>query len=601
MRPSLSRFLPILLLLCSLFSRSQEHSAVDSIRITLQATKTPADRVYWMERYALVMMNIDHAKSDSIGRALIEYAEGTRDRTLIVKAYMANGQRYGFFGGSNERQKGAVNFYNHALEIARKSRLEDMRAGILVRLSMLYVGMHDKDRALSHANQAASVVSTLKNDSLAAEVQLSLGNVYLLRNEKILALRFYLNALRMSEVMKNPNLMRLSYNHLSKFYSAIDDYDKAIDYATLALLMLDRIPDKNVPYQRVIDISAIGNLFSMKKDYDIAISHFNRAIAMADSLHFTNLKIPAFMSLFNQFLRRDQPAEALAFFNSDRGGYMKSQLLQFGMGAVIDQAYGITYTALGKYDSARFYLARATPFFESGTNVLNQMYFLFNKGVLYKKMGNVDSSIAYFERLMRSAQAAGVLENVQTAARELDSLYNRKGDFRRSREYYALFNEYRDSIETLGKEKELAQEEAADEQQRQERLEQERLDRAKRRNNIQYLSITFGIFGLFLSLVVMGMFRVSAALIRGLGFFAFLLFFEFIFLIFKKNIHSVTHGEPWKDLAFMIALAALLVPLHHYLEKKVLHYLTSHDRLRRATSGIRNRIFGRTGSPGGKS
>ena len=36
------------------------------------------------------------------------------------------------------------------------------------------------------------------------------------------------------------------------------------------------------------------------------------------------------------------------------------------------------------------------------------------------------------------------------------------------------------------------------------------------------------------------------------------MFFEFIFLIFKKQIYSQTKGEPWKDLAFMIALAAIL-------------------------------------------
>jgi hypothetical protein len=103
-----------------------------------------------------------------------------------------------------------------------------------------------------------------------------------------------------------------------------------------------------------------------------------------------------------------------------------------------------------------------------------------------------------------------------------------------------------------------------------------------------------GIFGLFVALVVLGMFKVSATVIRGIGFFAFLLFFEFIFLIFKKNIYSITHGEPWKDLAFMIGLAAILVPLHHFLEKRVLHYLTSHNRL----TGMRERIFRKSGSQG---
>jgi hypothetical protein len=43
----------------------------------------------------------------------------------------------------------------------------------------------------------------------------------------------------------------------------------------------------------------------------------------------------------------------------------------------------------------------------------------------------------------------------------------------------------------------------------------------------------------------------------------------------------------------MIALAALLVPLHHWLEHKVLHYLTSHNRLTSAGHHIKNRLFKR--------
>ena len=94
------------------------------------------------------------------------------------------------------------------------------------------------------------------------------------------------------------------------------------------------------------------------------------------------------------------------------------------------------------------------------------------------------------------------------------------------------------------------------------------------------MSITIGIGVLFIALVMMGWFKVSANTIRAIGFFSFLIFFEFIFLVFKKNIYGVTHGEPLYDLAFMIGLAAILVPLHHWLEHKVIHFLTSHHMLK---------------------
>lgn len=575
---------------------AQQAAALDSLKEAVNESKTIAEKVFWLDKLSLATMNVSPERSDSIGRVLIETAEESRDRKLMVKAYMSNGQRCSYFGGNLPRIRQSVEFYEKALKIAEENKLEEEKGGVLLRLTGNYVSLFEKDKALNYANQAASVIATLKHDSLLGESQLAYGNVYLLRNEKILALRYFLNGLRIAEKLKNHSLMRTAYSHLSRFYSAIEAYDKAIDYAVEAYKQLDFIAEKNVPYQRVIDISQIGNLYSLNKNYDIAISYFQRSLKLADSLNFSNLKIPAYMNLFNQYLRRDQPAKALIYFNSPEGKDLQTQLIRVGMSAVVHQAYGIIYTSLEQYDSARLHLLKAKEFFEKSSNLGNKMYFYHNLGTFYKMQGNTDSSIYYYTQLMDMAKNNGMLEHIQVSARELDTLYQRKGDYKLSREYYSISNLYKDSIETLGKEKELAQEEAADEHQRQVRLEEERAEQDRRRNNIQYLAITFGIFGLFLALIILGMFKVSASLIRALGFFAFLLFFEFIFLIFKKNIHSITHGEPWKDLAFMIGLAALLVPLHHFLEKRVLNYLTSHNRLTRAGSGIRQRIFRKSGS-----
>jgi hypothetical protein len=79
----------------------------------------------------------------------------------------------------------------------------------------------------------------------------------------------------------------------------------------------------------------------------------------------------------------------------------------------------------------------------------------------------------------------------------------------------------------------------------------------------------------FTLLVLLGVFQVSEATIKLLGFFAFILLFEFIILIADTKIHHMTHGEPLPILAIKIVLIAILLPLHHWLEHKVVKYLTS--------------------------
>jgi hypothetical protein len=76
-----------------------------------------------------------------------------------------------------------------------------------------------------------------------------------------------------------------------------------------------------------------------------------------------------------------------------------------------------------------------------------------------------------------------------------------------------------------------------------------------------------------------------------LGFFAFILLFEFITLLADNQIHRWTHGEPWKVLAIKIVLIAMLLPLHHWLEKKVIHYLTSQHLLKVKGRGIMGKWF----------
>ncbi len=583
----------ILLLIVSLSARSQEAAAVDSLRMAMAKANTLEEKFPLMEELSRVLMNVNPAQSDEVGSQLITLAEESRDRKYMFKAYLSNGTRCSYMASQKAYSDKSLSFYNKALELARQNRLTEETAIAQQHLALFYLMIPDKEKAFAYITQASSQTATLPNDSLRAESFNIFGQVYQAKNEYIMALRSYLNGLRLAEEIKNPALVRNCYIYLSDFYSDIEDYDKSIDYMTLAYKKLDQINEKNVAYQKVIYTNNLGNLFAKKKNYDIAISYFERSIRMADSLKFSTLKIPGYISLLNQYLRIDEPQKALNYLNSKEGDELKKYLTNFGMAPVIDQAYGVVYTGLGRYDSAGILLEKAGPMFENSGNDYNKVGFLAQLASYYNKSGNYKMAIEKYLLVKEFSERNGWLENVEKASKYLDTLYRKTGNLQESGKYNALYYQYKDSIKTLKRENEMRKEEADDEQQRLLKSQKEAEELKKRRNNIQYLAIVIGIISLFLSLVVLGMFKVSAGVIKAIGFFVFLMFFEFIFLIFKKNIYEFTKGEPWKDLAFMIALAAILVPLHHWLEHKVLHYLTSHNRLTAAGHQIRRRIFGR--------
>jgi tetratricopeptide (TPR) repeat protein len=575
----------------------QQAAAVDSMKIALGKAVTPEQKIYWLDNLSRTLMNVNLKESDQYGEQLIMVAEESRDRNLMVKAYMSNGVRCSYFAAVGDYTKRSIGYYEKALTIAKQNKMDTAIGAVLLRLSSVYLSVPDKEKALSYANEGSSLISTLKNDSLEAEANNIYGHVYLARNEKTMALRYYLNALRIAEEtkqdIKKDELLRNCYLNLSNFYSQIEDYDKAIDYYVKALKKLEKSKQRNAPYQRAIDLNNIGKLYSNKDNHEIAISYYEKSLSIADSLKFSNLKIPAYVSLLNQYLRMKQPRKALDYFNSASGVGLKKFLNDFGFSGAVDQAYAEIYTDLNKLDSAKFYFDKATPFYDKNPNESMKIGYYGQLANFYQKNGDYKQSIDLYLKVKEMADRLGHLESSESAAKHLDSLYNKTGNYQLASQFNAIYYKYKDSIETLNKEKELAQVEAADEQQRQERIKKEEEETKKRRYNIQYMAITLGIVGLFLALVVLGMFKVSATTIKMLGFFAFLMFFEFIFLLFKKNIYSITKAEPWKDLIFMIGLAALLLPLHHWIEHRVIKYLTSHNRLTSAGHHIKNRLMRR--------
>jgi tetratricopeptide (TPR) repeat protein len=585
----------ILFLSCIALTARAQTAVIDSFKMQLAKAVTNEQKIEALGLLSRTLMNISLPEADKYGQQMIEVAEMSRDRKLMVKALLTNGERYAYLAGRKDNIARAIDYYTQGLELARKNKLDEQMISAYLYLSEISRSVPDGEKALNYCNQAYAYIGLVKNDSLAARIHLEYGSVYLSKNEKILALKNMMTALRIAEDLKNEQLLRSGYNRLSLFYATIEDHDKAIDYQVKAYQKLFLIKNGQSPYSRVQDLARIGDLYTAKKSYDMAMSYYEQSLKLADSLKFEPIKALAHRSIINNYLASDQPQKALDYFNEHP--QLKQFLQTLNFGHFVDQSYGFIYTQLGKYDSAKYYYNKVAPFFESGVNSANQFSYNYQLGLLYKKTGEYDKSLEYFMKAKQMSEGIGQLETMGYVVTELDSLYQLKGDYKEAFFYSSLTHKYKDSLEKLGKEKDLLQIEVADEQQRQERSDREKMEQKRKRDNIQYMLITIGIAGLFILMVMMGMFRVSVTTIKMIGFFTFLMFFEFIFLIFKKNVYSLTQGEPWKDLLFMILLAAILLPLHHWLEHKVIHYLTSHNRLTSSGKGLKDKFFKKKAVP----
>ncbi len=577
----------------TLIVQSQPRPAVvDTFKAQIARATRLEDKFELTGGLAKIMMNLDIAEADKYGRELIEMAELSRNRALMIKARLINGERYSYLSGRTENVTKAINYYKEGLELARAYKIDTLVMSAYLFLSEVHRHIPDAAKALGYVNQANSYTGIVDNDSLMVRIQLEYGLVYMAMNEKLLALKKMLSALRMAEELDNPFLLRACYTRLSNFYVDIEEYDKAIDYQTKAREILDRIHTGQAPYNKVQDLNRTGDLYGAKKNYEMATFFYERSLALADSLKFDPIKSINYRSIVNNYLNSNQPQKALDYFVQHP--QLSTFLQSIGFGHFVDQSYGYIYTQLGKYDSAKFYYNKIAPLFQKEVNTGNQYGYQYQLGVLHMKTGEIDKALGYFLKAKEISDRTGNLQIMRHTGEMLDTIYQLKGDYKQSIYYMKLNQLYKDSLDKLGKEKDFLTEEEDNDKLRAERIAREKEEKKRKRHSIQYLGITIGIVGLFVLLVMLGMFKVSVSTIKAIGFFVFILLFEFIFLVFKKTIYSYTNGEPLKDLLFMIALAALLLPLHHWLEHTVIKYLTSHNRLTAAGHHIKRKLFRRT-------
>lgn len=576
----------------SMNARGQTWPLLDSLQNEYTKVKGFEDRTKLLEDLAMVTMNNNPGQADKYGEEQIMLAEKSRNREALVKAYIANGIRCSAMAGLQDYTARAMNFFEEGKAVAQKNKLEKYQTYILVLQAGLQVKLSNIESASKYLDQATTLGSN-KDDSTTAVLAITRGKIQLARNEKIDALRSYLTALRLADSINNAPLQRQSLLKLSDFYGSIEDYDKAIDYYIRATKKLDEPPvQSSARFVKVGDTKNIGDLYAAKKSYPLAKNYYEESIRMADSVQYPPLKMQGYIGLLNVYILMKEPRKSMEFMASGNGKKLSAYLQGLSLTAMTDQVYAIIYSEMGELDSAGKYFNRSAGFFNNQSPFPKMNNFV-QTAYYHKRKGENQQAIDLLLQARDIAKTTGQLEAVLETSKNLDTLYGNIGDYKQAKIFSAEYYQYKDSLQTINKEKELSQIEAGDELQQLQKEQQQIAEKKKVRNNIQYLAITVGIVTVFFLLVLLGMFRVSARTIKTVGFFAFLMFFEFIFLLFKKNIYAISHGEPWIDLLFMIGLAAFLVPLHHLLEHKVLHYLTAQNKLTSAGDKLKARFAGK--------
>lgn len=564
----------LLSLFCVIVSISfaQKDSTVKRLQKKLQDAKSINAKLDVIYELA-VEYNLENPKAcqETLDQGIV-LAEESRDREMMIKSIRQAANVYLQNIGIKAYADKAADYAKRAIAMCKKEPgliNENVYCNML--MARFFRNTNNYLEAEKYNQVAIAGADETNNDSLKVVARVSHGNTQLVTGNKLDAFKSYLTAQTIAEKSKQLNkgiLQSIAYNSLSSFYSTIEDYDRAIDFLYKSL---DYAKKTNNVTDIFTGLSTIGRNYLAAKKYANAKNIYEEIIKQADTLKKQDYKTTGQIGIVNTLISSDNPKESLTYLKEH--GEIKELFQKINMEYSLDFGLAQIYTAMKQYDSANYYFNKSMPLIEktSSASALPSYYVLY-AGQLFKS-ATYTKAITYLLKAKAINDSLGNSMDNKDCYEMLDSCYQKTGDFKNAFLYSSKFQKVKAELDEKGKSKDILAAEIDAENKRKERLEKEETEETNRRHNWQYMGIIVSIITLFMLLAGLGFFSVPIKWIRALGFISFIFLFEFIILLADNWIHHATHGEPWKVLSIKVVLIAVLLPLHHFLEEKVIHYI----------------------------
>lgn len=434
-----------------------------------------------------------------------------------------------------------------------------MRKLIYLLFYLLFVSITLRPQYIDSLRQA---LAKNAHDTIHVFTLLRLSNAYA-DSDRDSALEFAGRALNLAEANEFDKGEAQSLNIIGSILNTTGNYPRSFEYHLEALKIAEKIKNQTL-------IAAIYNnlarVSTERSDHETALEFYFKAWRTFELLDRSDYVAIALLNIGDTYDRKGKADSAMYYL-----GLAREQAIKAGS----DYLLGAIYSNMGHACVTAGNMNDATGFFRQSLNLLldteEQTDMETLAGVydglskIFISEGKRDSAIFYAKRSMQISMEVSDQKRVLTAANQLNELF-KETNIDSAYHYMSVANEIRDKI--LGEQKIARLEELKiDEKLRQQELAKSEAKRKKERmNNLRLISIVLFIITFFFILVILSRRKAHPMALKYLGLLGLLFVFEFIALFIHPYIDKWTDHHPVYMLIILVALGALLVPMHHKLE-----------------------------------
>jgi tetratricopeptide (TPR) repeat protein len=551
---------------------AQFKKQIDSLSAVSNTIKSDSEKVITLGKLADLYYTFRlNEKADSVLDRQLLIADVSNNNNLILLALFDNAILKINPSTTSEIFNKTISLIQKGIDYAISlNSYEHIGLGY-TRLANLLRKRGQTDEALNKANLALGYMHNIKSDSIKALIYIELGNTHQARNESVLAANRYNTAFDIAIKIKSVPLQSEVYHCFSEMYRMLGNKDIAKE-----------------ELKKSLDLNKKHNYGEgMVRDYyDLAritdeLSYHEMTIELANSLKLSKYVLEAKILKFYCYMTAER--------NSDKAlNYLKSEpdveesIRNMGLPyyhRTIGQVFYYSYKA----DSALHYFKKAEADYvnkfgqKSSRGIYREMAFT------YKMLNDIPNAIQYYLKAMEISKDLNDANIIASTSDSLSGLYEMQGNFKEAFIYSKQATQYQDSLRKLSEGRDIALLNVERENRKHAEEVSQEQRRLNNKRNIQYMAITIAIGVIFAVMLVLGMFPISKVTIKLLGYFFFISLFEFIVLVIDTFLHKITHGEPLKIWLIKIFLIALLVPIQHFLEHRLIKFLESRKLLEART------------------
>lgn len=399
-----------------------------------------------------------------------------------------------------------------------KSVGDSSRIAFLINKSMKLQQSHP-DSSFIFAQEALTIARNAHNEAAEA-ISLNRLGVVLWKNGKYdRALQCLLASLKIREARKDLRGQLACLNNIGILYSDQNENIKALTYHFKAKAIAESLRDKK---RLSIVLSNIGNCYSKLNKIVLALTYEMNAYTLQQNLP-DHTMLPSTLSILGDiYYKMNHRALALDYY-------------------------------------------RLSAIYAISNNNWSDLADTYNSiALLYKNSSQVDSSTFYAKKALSAAQQSAYPIGIYNASNTLAQLYSGKNDHLELF-YFKTATAAKDSMFNAEKIKQI-QIMSFNEATRQAEIAEEKQREADERiNNLQLIGIAIFIPSLFFAVLLLSKSKIHRRVIEFLSVLSLLLTFEFITLFIHPFVQLISNHLPIIELAILVVLASVLVPLHHRL------------------------------------